>query len=562
MVLKLLSETNTPVVQVDARGKNLLLDTGDCNKERSGKWKDVEKEESTVSMTCNKSPNEINSFVQNIFIDESEEDVALWSDEGATSSDATISEFPREQGCSENYENQPIMNNGGTEWFNASPEEVSIDTNTTENGSEWNMDQRVNCYDACCTNVASEETVQPDSTVSGNNLLVMVENNNHLTMNNRNNGNRMSEYDDDGDLTSTWSTPGHSLNNTFNHEVLSMDNYMSGSCESSEEVSEWTDDGATAGRTNENEIIYMDAGTKIEKIIQNLNIIESGGELPSRANLLITTLRELTKELQSIINDRAQKIDELEMQCESQEILIKSHQEENEFILERIDSAMKELENTISEQNKKIDQLDKHAMSQDIVVENHINEKAKLLQRITDLENLLNLSNNDKELLCEKLVSYEKRFLLNRKDKEHLQDKNVHLEVVLNRQTIDKELLLERICNLEVELGDLMKNHNEEKDLLLERINHLEVNLNDAESCKKSASCVLSHDIEKQLTQQVQMDTNSRIPPYDPKIAYRHTIGMETTSHTGNNIYAYANTEAAINVIHNMLHKDKLTKLI
>lgn len=349
----------------------------------------------------------------------------------------------------------------------------------------------------------------------------------------------------------------------------------------------WTDD-----KQRQNEIVYQEAGAKIEKISQSLDLIENDLDTSTGSHFLITSLRGLTKELQDIISERTRKINFLESQCERQQLMIDSHRDENEYVLERIDHAMRELENTITEQYKKIDQLDKNSVAQQLLVENYKKERILNLGKIESLEKSLVAITNEKNKLIEKVESTN---VFHKDNKEALVERIMHLQMDVDRQKGDKDLLLERIVNLEVELDDLMKNHKEEKYNLVERINELEVMLHDAESCGNSSiksinttnnmknsikNCSsnnsiintnrfgnnnsnnnkienITNHVKNHETDQIRKEKQKKAEAIIGEIKSKRAVAVEKVQNG-----KYASKGVAINVIHNMLHKDKLAKLI
>jgi len=184
----------------------------------------------------------------------------------------------------------------------------------------------------------------------------------------------------------------------------------------------------------------------------------------------------------------------------------------------------KELQTTITDQSIKINQLEERCHIQEFLMKILQEEKDLLNERITNFEAQMKKHKKEKKMFVEKAEEVEARHQM---EKREYVERIEQLETVFEQHASEKTLLLDKIDSFEVTL----KNNKDEKQRLLEKIDQCESALDDAMVYIRK-NCLLNRDTQQPLGS-------------DGKLLDKN-----------------ADKEAVRNFIHNMLHKDKLSKLI
>lgn len=184
----------------------------------------------------------------------------------------------------------------------------------------------------------------------------------------------------------------------------------------------------------------------------------------------------------------------------------------------------KELQTTITEQSVKINQLEERCHIQEFLMKILQEEKDLLSERIQNFEVQMKKHKKEKKAFLERGEQMEER---HENEKREYVERIEQLETVFEEHASEKTLLLDKIDTFET----VLMNNKEEKQRLLEKIDQCESALDDAMVYIRK-NCLLNRDSQQ-------------------------PIGSD-----GKGIDRNADKEAVRNFIHNMLHKDKLSKLI
>lgn len=183
----------------------------------------------------------------------------------------------------------------------------------------------------------------------------------------------------------------------------------------------------------------------------------------------------------------------------------------------------RELQTTITEQSIKINQLEERCHIQEFLMKILQEEKELLSERIQNFEVQMKKHKKEKKIFMERTEQLGDRHEVEKK--EYI-ERIEQLEAVFEEHKSEKTLLLDKIDTFEASL----QNNKGEKESLLEKIDSLESALDDAMIYIKK-NCLLSRESQQPVASDKGLDRN-------------------------------ADKEAVRNFIHNMLHKDKLSKLI
>lgn len=184
----------------------------------------------------------------------------------------------------------------------------------------------------------------------------------------------------------------------------------------------------------------------------------------------------------------------------------------------------KELQTTITEQSVKINQLEERCHIQEFLMKILQEEKDLLSERIQNFEVQMKKHKKEKKLYLERAEQADER---HENEKKEYSQRIEQLEAIFEEHASEKTLLLDKIDSFEQTLA----NNKEEKERLLEKIDQCEGALDDAMVYIRK-NCLLNRDSQQ---------------PVGPD---------------GKTLDRNADKEAVRNFIHNMLHKDKLSKLI
>lgn len=338
-----------------------------------------------------------------------------------------------------------------------------------------------------------------------------------------------------------------------------------------------------------------DVSSSIDESSGFFDDVSNNTDTPDTKILSWHTLSIMT--LQNMIIDQSEKIKQLEMNCHLQEILMKNQKdeidlyqervdqletqskedkEEKQFVLERIEN----LENLIryqpqqqqlqqQEQQEQRDSENEELLNKvntlETELEVHRVDKIELIEKVERLESTIDEHKEEMDLLLERIDdsmkthSKEMDYLTDRADTfeefagQHKQEQVNHSQrldtvelVMKNLSSEAMELVSERLDNLVIafeqnkkEKEILLERIEEEIELFLERVANLEVALHNVE---KYGGIVIP---DREVDREAALHTQEAISDLHSKV-----------------IDTYTDTEAALNVIHNMLHKDKLTKII
>ena len=183
-----------------------------------------------------------------------------------------------------------------------------------------------------------------------------------------------------------------------------------------------------------------------------------------------------------------------------------------------------QLQTTITEQSVKINQLEERCHIQEFLMKILQEEKDLLSERIHNFEVQMKKQKKEKKALVERADQMEER---HEREKGEYLERIRQLEVLSDQHLSEKTLLLDKLDMSDTSL----RTNKEEKQRLLEKIDQAESALDDAMVYIRK-NCLLNRDSQQ-------------------------PIGAD-----GKGLDKNADKEAVRNFIHNMLHKDKLSKLI
>lgn len=183
----------------------------------------------------------------------------------------------------------------------------------------------------------------------------------------------------------------------------------------------------------------------------------------------------------------------------------------------------KELNTTISDQSVKINQLEERCHIQEFLMKILQEEKDLLTERISNFEVQMKRHKKEKKSFLDQIESIRQEHEM---EKKTFEERIEQLEEIFEEQTREKVFLLNKIDSFETTL----QTNKDEKEQLLTKVDQLETSLNDAIIYIKRHCLLNNRDSQGDLS----------------------TKGIDRNS----------DNEAVRNFIHNMLHKDKLSKLI